>query len=49
MAVESIKSDIPWICWDCDAGDCFLCQGDEIDGIQCACTHGDEYFIAVIQ
>lgn len=46
-----IKDERPrvWVCWDCDAGDHFLCHVDSGLGCQCACRDGsDAYFVAIM-
>ena len=36
-----------WVCWDCDAGDCFLCDEDPA---YCSCDHGaSDYLVSVMQ
>lgn len=36
-----------WVCWACDAGDCFLCDEDPD---YCSCDHGaSDYLVSVMQ
>lgn len=42
-------TDFKWVCWECDAGDHFLCQHDEMAAhCECECRDGRDAFLIAV-